>query len=175
VSAFTIFTSLLCLAAVSETRANDAVETAGNVLLYVLPASAAGLALSLKDGEGAWQLAESGALTLGVTFGLKYAIHAQRPSGGSHSFPSGHTAASFFPAEFLRKRYGWEFGLPAYILGSAVAYSRVESREHYLRDVAGGAAIGMLSSYLLTTPYKGWRVQLEVDGGNRGFKIGRAF
>ena len=144
-------------------------------MLYVLPASAAGLALSLKDGEGALQLAESGVLTLGVTFGLKYAVHAQRPSGRSHSFPSGHTAAAFFPAEFLRKRYGWEFGLPAYILASYVAYSRVESREHYLRDVAAGAAIGLVSSYMLTTPYKGWRVQLEVDRGNRGFKIGRAF
>jgi membrane-associated phospholipid phosphatase len=144
-------------------------------MLYVLPASAAGLALSLKDGEGALQLAESGVLTLGVTFGLKYAVHAQRPGGGSHSFPSGHTAASFFPAEFLRKRYGWKFGLPAYILASSVAYSRVESREHYLRDVAAGAAIGMVSSYMLTMPFKGWRVQLEVDGGNRSFKIGRAF
>lgn len=170
-----MFTSLLCLTPVSETRGNDAVETAGNVLLYVLPASAAGLALGLKDGEGALQFAESGAITLGVTFGLKYTVHAQRPSGGRHSFPSGHTAASFFPAEFLRKRYGWEFGLPAYILASTVAYSRVESREHHLRDVAGGAVIGMVSSYLLTTPYKGWHVQLDVDGGSRGFEIGRAF
>jgi len=32
--------------------------------------------------------------------------------------PSGHTAISFSPAEFLRKRYGWEWGLPGYAAAS---------------------------------------------------------
>jgi membrane-associated phospholipid phosphatase len=36
----------------------------------------------------------------------------------------------------------------------------VESRQHYRRDVVAGAGIGILSSYIFTRPYKGWRVSL---------------
>ncbi len=38
---------------------------------------------------------------------------------------------SFASAEFVRNRYGWRYGLPAYVLASFVAYSRVEANQHY--------------------------------------------
>ena len=64
----------------------------------------------------------------------------------------------------MRKRYGWEYGIPAYAAASFVAYSRVEAGEHHPHDVVAGAAIGIMSSYLFTRPYKGWHVELEADG-----------
>jgi hypothetical protein len=57
---------LLCLMAKVEARAADNIETAGDILQYVLPATAAGLTLGYKDGKGALQFGESAALTLGV-------------------------------------------------------------------------------------------------------------
>lgn len=98
---------LLCCIAGVDARA-DGIETAGDVLLVVLPATAAGMTLIYKDGEGALQFGESAALTLGVTYGLKYTVHETGPNGGSNSFPSAHTSISFSAAEFMRKRYGWE-------------------------------------------------------------------
>src|SRR5207249_1159665 len=83
----------------------DAISSAGDVLQLVLPATAGGLTLGLRDWQGTLQLAESSALTLGVTYGLKYSVHETRPNGGSQSFPSGHSSISFSAAEFLRKRY----------------------------------------------------------------------
>ena len=142
--------------------ASDAVERAGDILQVVLPAGGAGIALVRDDRDGLVQLAKSGALTLALTFGMKYTIPATRPDGGDHSFPSGHTSIAFSSAEFIRERYGWNYGIPAYVVASFVGYSRVESKRHYTRDVVAGALIGMGSSLLFTEPYKDWHIQPEV-------------
>jgi membrane-associated phospholipid phosphatase len=170
-----LLTILLCSFATQEARAGDGIQTAGDILQYVLPATAGGLTLGLRDYKGTLQFSESFALTEGVTYGLKYTVNERRPNGGSHSFPSGHSSVSFSAAEFLRKRYGWEFGIPAYAAASFVAYSRVESREHYPHDVIAGAAIGIVSSYIFTRPYKGWNVRVEGDSRYVGLTLSRAW
>jgi membrane-associated phospholipid phosphatase len=156
-------------------QAADGIQTSGDILQFVLPAAAAGLTLYNKDGTGALEFGESLAATLGATYGLKYAVNERRPNGGGQSFPSGHTSISFSSAEFMRKRYGWEYGVPAYALASWVAYSRVESREHYAHDVIAGAGIGILSSYIFTRPYKGWNVSVEGDAHSAMVQVTRAF
>jgi membrane-associated phospholipid phosphatase len=166
---------LACVAICTSVNAGDNIQLAGDVLQLVLPATAGGLTLGYRDWQGSLQLAESSALTLGVTYGLKYAVDERRPNGGTQSFPSGHTSISFSAAEFLRKRYGWEYGIPAYAAASFVAYSRVEAREHHPHDVVAGAAIGIISSYIFTRPYKGWHVEVEADGKQYGVSISRSW
>ena len=170
VPAFFSFLLTACVA-----WAGDGIAEAGDVLQFVLPATAAGLTLGYRDGQGALQFGESAALTLGVTYGLKYTVNERRPNGGRQSFPSGHTSISFSSAEFMRKRYGWEYGVPAYAAASFVAYSRVEAREHHPHDVVAGAAIGIVSSYIFTKPYKGWHVQADADGKYFGIRLSRAW
>lgn len=148
--------------------AADAIETAGNVLVIVLPVGAGGMTLGLGDWQGSLQLGESEGVTLATTTILKYSLDTRRPNGGHLSFPSEHASVSFSAAEFLRKRYGWEFGVPAYAAASFVAYSRVESGQHYYYDVMGGAAIGIISSYIFTRPWKGWEVKTEAGPGLHG-------
>src|SRR5439155_10087515 len=121
-------------------------------------------------GDGAWEFSESATITMAVTVGLKYAIHAQRPTGDPHSFPSGHSAISFSSAEFMRNRYGWKYGVPAYVLASAVGYSRVRAHLHYTRDVFAGATIGIVTSYFASKPYQAWHIQPELDAGYRGLR-----
>ncbi|MGD9842992.1 MAG: phosphatase PAP2 family protein [Steroidobacteraceae bacterium] len=82
-----------------------------------------------------------------TTYALKYVVNAKRPNGGKQSFPSGHTAAAFMGAEFIRKNYGVGWGFPAYAAASWVGYSRVESNKHYTRDVIAGALIGIVANY----------------------------
>jgi membrane-associated phospholipid phosphatase len=170
-----VFTLLLFLTASIGARAGDNIQTAGDVLQFVLPATAAGLTLGYRDGTGALQFGESAGLTLGATYGLKYAVNETRPNGGGQSFPSAHSSISFCSAEFMRKRYGWEYGIPAYAAASFVAYSRVESREHYAHDVVAGAAIGIVSSYIFTRPYKGWHVQADADAHYYGVRLSRSW
>ena len=166
---------LLCFATGMSAQAGNNIETAGDVLAVLLPATAAGLTVVFKDGDGALQLGASAALTLGVTYGLKYAINETRPNGDSLSFPSAHTSVSFASAEYMRKRYGWGYGMPAYAVATFVAISRVEAKEHYVHDVVAGAAIGIASSHLFTRHYKGWNIQPEVDQKYHGIRLSRTW
>lgn len=163
--------TIIVLAAGSVPCNGDDIQMAGDVLQYVLPATAGGLTLGYRDYKGTLQLGESAATTLAVTYAFKYGVNERRPNGGSHSFPSGHSSISFCAAEFVRKRYGWEYGIPAYAAASFVAYSRVESHEHYPHDVIAGAAIGVASSYIFTRPYKGWHAHLEANDKYYGLAL----
>ena len=59
------------------------------------------------------------------------------------SFPSGHTAASFEAATVLMIR-DKRFGIPALILASVIAFSRMYLYVHYPTDILGGIVVGVL-------------------------------
>lgn len=168
----TIFVVWACVSHM-HTHASSDVEVAGDVLQYLLPATGAALALVHKDGDGAIQLTSSVATTMAVTYALKYGVNAKRPNGGNQSFPSRHTSLSFSSAEFMRKRYGWQYGVPAYALASFVAFSRVDSDNHHARDVIAGAGIGIISSYIFTRQYKNWHIQPVNSGSYYGLNLSR--
>jgi membrane-associated phospholipid phosphatase len=158
-----------------DARAGDAIQSAGDALQLALPAAAGGMTLWYRDWPGTLQFGASAGVTLGVTYLLKYTVNETRPNGGSQSFPSAHTSISFSAAEFMRKRYGWEYGIPAYAAASFVAYSRVEANEHHPRDVIAGAGIGIISSYIFAKPYKGWQVQADADGKYFGVRLSKCW
>jgi len=145
----------------------DGIQTAGDVLQFAVPAFSVGTIASKHDGKGAVQLLKSYALSMGTTWLLKVTVPEERPNGGNHSFPSGHTSNVFTSAEFMRVRYGLKWGLPLYVTGVFVAYSRVESDQHHVQDVIAGAAIGIVSSHIFTRPFHGWNVSLNA--GRAGF------
>ncbi|MCG6535873.1 MAG: phosphatase PAP2 family protein [Syntrophales bacterium LBB04] len=171
-----VLAMLICFTSSVYVQANDGIEVAGDVLAGLLPAAAGGLTLGYKDGKGTLQFAESTALALGSTFALKYTIGEERPNHDDHySFPSAHASVSFSSAEFLRKRYGWEYGIPAYGVATFVAFSRVQAKQHYVHDVIASAAIGIGSSYLFTRPYEGWHIQAEVGTKFYGLRLSRSW
>jgi membrane-associated phospholipid phosphatase len=143
----------LSITVVAMTARADGVERAGDVLQLVVPAVALGMTYQRDDAEGRTQFAKAFATNLGATYALKYTVDARRPNGGEHSFPSGHTSVAFQGAAFLHARYGWETAWPAYAAAAFVGYSRVDSRNHYTRDVVAGAALGVASSLYFTRPY----------------------
>lgn len=150
-----------------------AVERAGDYLQVGIPLAALGLTFLLGDeeaGDGAGSSYAASGLALDAqwlhmngsprhdlmlaigrtelaTYTLKYSIDAERPDGGGQSFPSGHTSMAFAGAEFIRKQYGWWWGAPSYLAASYVGWSRIETRNHWTRDVLAGAAIGILSNH----------------------------
>src|SRR3546814_15889307 len=98
---------------------------------------------------------------------------SDRPDGSDDkSFPSGHTSTSFAAAATLHNRYGWEAGLPAYVVASFVGLSRVEAKRHRVGDVLVGAAIGTVTGHLITTKAND-RVHILPWGDTQG-EIGRA-
>jgi len=90
---------------------------------------------------------------------LKYTIDLPRPyeiypfilklsSGGSPSFPSGHTADAFAFAVAASIVYPkWYIIIPGLIWACLVGYSRMSLGVHFPSDVLGGALIGAASAY----------------------------
>ncbi|MCE9685572.1 phosphatase PAP2 family protein [Shewanella sp. AS16] len=152
-------------------------ETSGDVLHLLLPAAALGTTLVYEDGhEGTWQFSKAAVSSRLVVEGLKYAIDKQRPdASGDDSFPSGHAADSFMAASFIQQRYGWQYGLPAYIGAAYVGYTRVASDQHYLEDVLAGAAIGTLAGWYFTQPYKGINLTPIAGNGTYGLYVSGRF
>lgn len=142
------------LSIVVPAQANEDIAQVGDILQLVIPATAYGMTFGFDDQEGRASFYKSFFTTLGVTYGLKITVNKKRPNGGSWSFPSRHTSAAFSGASFMQRRYGLKYGIPAYILASFVGWSRIESDHHYPEDVLAGAAIGIISTYYFTKPYR---------------------
>jgi membrane-associated phospholipid phosphatase len=126
-------------------------ETAGDIGRIAVPAAAAGMTLFLRDWEGAKQLGKSLVATALVTEALKQAVREKSPNGEPHAFPSGHASIAFSGASFIQIRYGWAYGIPAYLAAGFIGYTRVATDNHRTHDVIAGAAIGILSNVIFTT------------------------
>jgi membrane-associated phospholipid phosphatase len=99
-------------------------------------------------------------LTSAITVIMKKAINRERPyktypdiiklsSGGSNSFPSGHTSEAFSTATSLSLAFPkWYVIVPSFSWAAAVGYSRMHLGVHYPSDVLMGALVGAGSSYL---------------------------
>lgn len=130
------------------------VDLSTDIAMFLPAAAGVGVALYEGDYKGLLQLGESLAASVAVSYALKYTIKKKRPDGSdNHSFPSNHTGFSFAGATFLQKRYGWKWGVPAYLVSGYVAWGRMYSRQHDIWDVLTGAAIGVGSGFLFTTRY----------------------
>ena len=155
------FAILFCL----PSRGQQIIEDIGHYTQIGLPIAALGISLAKGDKKGAIQLTKSFVVETVLVQGLKRTINRRRPSGGKHSFPSGHTAVSFMSSTYLWKRYGWEYGVPATVLASFVGYSRFGIQEpvHHFSDVVAGALIGIGTSWLFTKSQEK-DVELDVIG-----------
>jgi len=87
-----------------------------------------------------------------ITESLKYATGRERPDGsGATSFPSGHAADTFAFATALERHLGWKYAVPAYLLASYVATSRLPANRHWLSDVVFGSAVGIIAGRTVTS------------------------
>lgn len=79
-----------------------------------------------------------------VTAVLKATIREPRPGDPNDkaSFPSAHATRAFAFAATVNELHGSAWGIPAYIMATGVAYSRMNDNRHYVHDVLAGAAIG---------------------------------
>ena len=149
------------------------IETSGDILLIALPVAALGTTLIIGDKKGTWQFTKGFVVNQAITFGLKNIIDRERPNmENNNSFPSGHTSTTFQSAAFIQKRYGWKYGVPAYVLAGFTGFTRLNSDQHYFTDILAGALIGIGSSYIFTTPYQQEHLELTFSGRKGNYMAG---
>ena len=64
----------------------------------------------------------------------------------SFSFPSGHTSVSFSGALVVYHMMSKKIGIPAVVLATMIAFSRMYVGVHYPTDILGGIVVGIVSS-----------------------------
>ncbi len=170
---------LMGLPVMTSTAAKaDELTDYGDVAQYGIPALALFVSASKKDTEGMIQLGLTFGVATGVTGGIKRLADVERPNGGTHSFPSGHMTNAMSGASYLHYRYGWKYGLPAYLMAGVVGLSRVKAQAHRWEDVLAGAAIANLTAYLLTDRFNENVVLVPVFNSKEkiyGIRIGARF
>jgi membrane-associated phospholipid phosphatase len=117
-----------------------------------------GLALAApaykNDWEGFRQAGYSIVTASGIGLVGKSLVNEERPDkSGNDSFPSNHSANAFAAATMLDRRYGWEYGFPAYGVATLVGVGRVKADKHYWKDVLAGAVIGVSSGWAFTEAF----------------------
>jgi hypothetical protein len=102
-----------------------------------------------------------------ITTGLKFSVDRARPSGGSFSFPSGHTSASFATAAVLHGHYGWKASVPAMGLATFIGWTRVRDRAHWPSDIVSGATVGAIVGLTVTRDHRvrGWTITPTPTAG----------
>jgi membrane-associated phospholipid phosphatase len=145
----------------------------GDTLSFALPAVVLAVEVVRGDGDGAWQLTQTFALTTGGTEVLKRITQVRRPDGDDQlSFPSGHAARAFSAAAYVHRRHGLDAAWPAIVLATYVGHTRVIADRHRWADVAGAAALSYAVAH--------WRVeptgaQLSVTRRGDGWHVGLAW
>lgn len=149
-----VFLFIIMCASPHSSHARSVITQAGDIGQFLPTAEALILLGYHKDWEGFKQFLVSSGSGAAVAYSLKYGLDVRRPNGGHHSFPSGHAWAAFNGAEFVRRRYGWKWGIPAYSIAGFTAYSRVEANAHRPEDVIASAGIAFLSNYFFTSRFE---------------------
>lgn len=163
-----------CLAAPSASAFDY--ETSGKAVAYAMPATAAAVAIYKKDWDGLVKLTVVTGLTYGTAYGLKQLVKSCRPymkpcthgGPGWDSFPSTTSAIASASSSFLWRRYGWEWGVPAFVISKYPSYALQKSRKNKLWDGVATMAISWSYNFLLVDKYrKPWNAYAE-----RGFYSG---
>jgi membrane-associated phospholipid phosphatase len=88
---------------------------------------------------------EAFSITMALTTALKFASQRTRPDGSNdRSFPSGHASGAFALATVTEIMHGPLYGVPAYLLATAISVSRLDENKHVASDVVAGAVLGTL-------------------------------
>jgi membrane-associated phospholipid phosphatase len=139
------------------------VSNSAGPVAFGLPVVLFGLSFINKDTltrQRSFYIGASVVTAVIVTNILKYSVNRTRPfntydfiekmsSGGSPSFPSGHTSDAFSLATAVSLVYPkWYVIIPSYAWAATVGYSRMALGVHYPSDVVVGAIIGSGSAFL---------------------------
>ena len=151
----TVTAVLFCLLNIA-TAARGQSDIAVHIVMSIIPVSAFAKVYMDDNSEGQKQywrnLLANQLLTSAARVGFDETSWGERPTGNPYGFPSGHVAFAGSGASFFQERYGWQYGVPAWLATGYVAWARVENGHHWARDVIAAAALSYGVGLLFVTP-----------------------
>jgi PAP2 superfamily len=90
-----------------------------------------------------FDLLRANLLVQALTYGVKYAVRRDRPTGDCCAFPSGHASVTFAAASVLERHFGYRAAWPTFVIAGYVAAGRITENRHFLSDIVFGSALGI--------------------------------
>lgn len=154
-------------------------EIMGHAVMSAIPVSAIAVAFLKHDREGEKQwlrntLANQ-TLTSIARLGFNETSLGRRPTGNGYGFPSGHVAFAGSGSAFFSERYGWKYGVPAWLATAYVANNRVQNHDHHWRDVIASMALSYGVGKLFVTPENASYVAPVIGPDWLGLRWERSF
>jgi hypothetical protein len=146
-------------------------DLAGSMVPNLMYSLGMGLYGSLYDdpigSQRAWSMLKASGYAGAVSTVLKYSIREPRPgpTDERNSFPSGHSTTAFAFAGYVYEEHGWQAGVPALLLATFVAASRINDNRHYLHDVLAGSTIGAMYGVGISIVDREKRAAGKTDAG----------
>jgi membrane-associated phospholipid phosphatase len=94
-----------------------------------------------------FDLLRANLLVQALTYGVKYAVRRDRPTGECCAFPSGHASVTFAAASVLERHFGYRAAWPTFVIAGYVAAGRITENRHFLSDIVFGSALGIASGW----------------------------
>jgi hypothetical protein len=153
--AIALFAALPLSAAQADIASKNTEKTVGESIAYSLPVAAVTITLMHDDDwTGLKEYGFVAAATMGSTLLIRQFIHKTSPDGTSdRSFPSIEAAAGSPAESYLWRRYGWQYGLPAFILEHSASFLLDRAGKHHFVDGLAVSALSAGFSWLSVTPY----------------------
>ena len=146
----------------------------GRAISIALPLAAYGISYAHDDDwAGMEELSTVTGLTVGAALLTREFVRKRSPDGSSdRSFPS-IEAALATPAEgYLWRRYGWEYGLPAFVLSHGASLLLDDAGKHRFVDGLAVTAVAAVLNWGITTEYHDYRWSYGASVDANGVFVG---
>lgn len=152
---------------------------ATDILTAVVPLTGLAVVCLSDNAEGRKQwlrnICVNQILITALRVGFNETSLGERPNGNDYGFPSGHVAFVMSGATFLHQRYGWKWGIPAYLAAASVACVRVDEDKHHWRDVLASGALSYGVGMFTITSKNATYLAPVIGPDFIGLRWGRSF
>ena len=178
INCIAVVTIILCLLGPFAAEGGTS-DIAGHAVMSAIPVTGFALAYFKDDKEGQKQLFRNVIVNQLITsiarVGFNETSWGTRPTGNGYGFPSGHISFAGAGASFLSERYGWKYGVPAWLATAYVANNRVQGNHHRWRDVIASGLLSYGVGKLFVTPEDATYLAPVIGPGFLGMRWERSW
>ncbi|HEX4303490.1 MAG TPA: hypothetical protein VHZ78_11915 [Rhizomicrobium sp.] len=156
---------LAAVPAAASSTPDPSLRKAANIITIALPVTAIGVSLlHHEDWKGIEEFAVSAGLTVGTAYLLRQSIRDRRPDHSDyHGLTPPDLALADASSDYLWSRYGWRYGVPAWIASGVVSYALTDGRKNHWYDTLGTGVIAFGFNYALVDRYHPGRFHVSAD------------
>lgn len=152
------------MAASAAATSSTSFRTAGNIVTIALPVTAIGITLLHDDWRGLGEFAVSTTLTVGSAYVIRQIVRQRRPDHSDfHSLTPPDVALVDSSADYLWSRYGWRYGIPAYLASAVVGYALTDQKKNHWYDTLASGALAFGFNYAIVDRYRPGRYHVTAE------------